>query len=250
MCKQNFAVQGYKEYSNRMADELLEILKNSQVDCIDMREEINLTKQNYEKIFYRTDHHWTPENGLWTAGIIADRLNQKKGFQIDKSIYNINNYDEYIIPEEYMGSYGRTVTSVYVEKDKMKKLSPKYETRIERKIPSLQLELEGSFEEVMYDNTMWPHYNAWNYSISAVKTYYNKSEDAVNKKVLLLTDSIADVVSPFLVCGIKEIHEIDPRCFNGSIETYIKEYQPDVVIMIYTASGLGLAGSGILYELY
>lgn len=248
--EQNFAIQGYKEYSNIMADELLEMLENSKVDYIDMREELYLSNQKYEDVFFATDHHWTPECGLWSAGIVAQRLNKEYGFQIDEKIYSISNYSEEVLEEKYMGSYGGAVTSVYIEKDMMKKLAPKYETKIERKIPTLQLELEGSFEEVMYDNTIWPHYNAWNYSIAALKTYYNKSENVANKKVLLLTDSMADVVSPFLVCGIEEVHEIDPRCFNGSIEAYIKDYKPDMVIMIYTARGLGLEGSEILYELH
>jgi len=247
---QNFAVQGYKEYSNRMADELLEMLGNSGVDYIDMREELYLSNQKYEDVYFATDHHWIPESGLWAAGIVADRLNKMYGFQINEEIYDISNYSENILKEKYMGSYGGVLTSVYVGKDQMKKLTPKYKTEIERTIPTLQLELEGSFEEVMFDDTMWPHYNAWNYSIAAVKTYYNKSENVENKRILLLTDSMADVVSPFLVCGIKEVQEIDPRCFNGSIEAYIKEYSPDMVIMIYTARELGLEGAEMLYELY
>lgn len=54
-------------------------------------------------------------------------------------------------------------------------------------------------------------------------------------KILCLTDSYSDVVTPFLASEYEDMAELDLRCFGGSLEAYIEEYQPDLVLTIYSA---------------
>ena len=53
-------------------------------------------------------------------------------------------------------------------------------------------------------------------------------------KILVVKDSFANSVAPFLALCVKQIDILDPRWFKGSIRSYIKKTQPDIVLVIHT----------------
>ena len=53
--------------------------------------------------------------------------------------------------------------------------------------------------------------------------------------MLLLHDSFSDVVQSFLALGLKNLEAMDLRYFDGSLEGYIRENQPDLVIVMINA---------------
>ena len=64
--------------------------------------------------------------------------------------------------------------------------------------------------------------------------------NANGKKVLLIRDSFACVVAPFLALQTSELHVCDVRDYEYyvgdklNIDEYIKEIKPDYVIVLYT----------------
>ena len=97
---------------------------------------------------------------------------------------------------------------------------------------------------------MWelPTYNTWNHGIRAIKTYRNNNIDHNQPKILLLTESYSDVISPFLACAYANIDEIDLRMFSGCLQTYIEETKPDLVISMYSAYELNSSGAEPLFR--
>lgn len=68
--------------------------------------------------------------------------------------------------------------------------------------------------------------------------FKNKSaKDNEDKKILILQDSYSWYSTTYLACDVGEIHVIHPT-LNGSIRAYIKELQPDVVIIMYCAMNI------------
>ena len=57
-----------------------------------------------------------------------------------------------------------------------------------------------------------------------------------DKKVLVIQDSYGLPFSSFLSLRVKELRTIDLRHFEGKEIEYIKEYKPDIVLMIYNPS--------------
>ena len=55
----------------------------------------------------------------------------------------------------------------------------------------------------------------------------------IKKDLLILKNSFANVVSPFLALETENVSIIDLRYFNGSLKAYIKEYDPDLVMILY-----------------
>ncbi len=56
------------------------------------------------------------------------------------------------------------------------------------------------------------------------------------KKILILRDSFAQVVAPFLALGTHEVDLICDQKFSGSICSYIRENKPDVILIIYSSA--------------
>lgn len=239
--------EGYREYSNRMADEFLEKLSDRRIPYIDLRERLYEENVSWTDVFAGTDHHWKPEYGLWGAGVIAEQINERNGFETDSEIFDINSYARDIREKVYMGSYGNVVTALNVEKDSMEVWSARFETDLTKTVPESGLEISGSFDEVMYDLTVWPSYNIWNHGITGVKTYHNNRSSMRGYKILCLTDSYSDVVTPFLASEYEDMAELDLRCFGGSLEAYIEEYQPDLVLTIYSAYDFNNGSGNGLY---
>lgn len=59
----------------------------------------------------------------------------------------------------------------------------------------------------------------------------------------MIKDSYGRPVSTFLGTVVREVDVIDPRHFMGSIETYIRETHPDIVIVLLSVGTLQLPSS-------
>lgn len=226
---------GYNSYTNQMADELIAYLQGNDINLLDLRQMLKEDGISWTDVFFETDHHWLPRYGLWGAGKIANVIDNIEKVNSKAYVFEENNYSIDIYKNVYLGAYGAYATSVYASKDDMEIWYPMYSTNFIKTIPQKNLKLSGDFADVMYDMTMFPTYNMWNHGITGLKTYHNNSADAVSLNILLLTDSYADVVVPFLASAYSDIEELDLRIFTGSVEKYILENRPDIVVTMYSA---------------
>ena len=58
------------------------------------------------------------------------------------------------------------------------------------------------------------------------------------KKVLLLKDSFGLSTAPFLATAIRQLDVIDLRYFNGSLERYVEESRPDIIVVMYNPKAI------------
>ena len=224
--------EGYDVHSNEMADELLEGLEKAGTKYLDIRDCMKEQGKSYTDSFFQDEHHWLPQTGLWAAGEISKYINEYENLVTDDIIFDIDEYDIKTSDEKCMRGYGKIVTSAYAEKTPIDLLYPKFNTDIRKMMPSNGMDITGGFGEVMYYMLAYPTYNVYNHGIGDLKKYENMRENVADTKMLLLTDSYSDVVSPFLACAYSNIDEIDLRCFPGSLQAYIEKNKPDIVITI------------------
>lgn len=239
---------GYEEYSNAMADELLDGLESAGVDYLDIRSLMRRENRSYSDSFFRYDHHMLPSAGLWVAGKIAEHIDQKENLMTGDYIFDENSYMISKSGKETKGGFANTATLVYAEKEEMPLYHPTYDTDFIKDLPRYNLELTGDFDDVMYAMWDYPSYNVWNHGIQPLKTYENLKDDTADIHLLLLTDSYSDVISPFLASAYSNIDEIDLRLFTGSLEAYIKETKPDLVICVNSAYEINSSGAEALFE--
>ena len=95
------------------------------------------------------------------------------------------------------------------------------------------------YEKSHIDKIDYYHKKAYEYYSNGDQPlikYINYSTQKLNKKIIIIRDSFNSVVTPFLALIAKELIIVDPRYFNGSIKTLIKQEKPDIVILAYEAS--------------
>ena len=235
---------GKLDFSNQNGDAFEEGLTSHGIACLDLRDTMEAEVSDTHELFYRTDHHWKASTGRWAAEIIAKYLNDRLGYKIDTSLMKSEQYREVFYPSWFLGSRGKKVTLSRTTPDDFALYYPKFVTSFHYEIPSMDKNTDGDFS-VMYDmKKVEPldyyglnPYGAYNYGDRAlIKIHNNMVEDG--KKILILKNSYADSVIPFLSVGVETIHVLDLRHFTGSLQTYMKVYKPDTVILLFQLENL------------
>lgn len=200
------------------------------------------------EIFYYTDHHWTASSGFIATKAICDELNKLYKFHYDQYLIDINNYNKTIYTDWFLGSKGKKVGTFFTQHgaDDFELITPKFETNLTEMQPFKNQVRDGSFEDtVIYKSNLEKDY----YKVNTYATYsggdfrlqiVKNNSNSNGKKILLIRDSFACVVSPFLSLQTSELHICDIR--NGdyyvgdkvNIESYIQEINPDYVIVLYS----------------
>ena len=242
----NVQARGYQVYSNQMADELVTGIETAGIKYLDLRDCMEIENKSYTDYFFQYEHHMVPEGGLWAAGKISDYINEIENISSDSTIFDINEYT--ITRVEKSNGLMNNKLLVYEGKENMDLLHPLFDTNFKKYISDYDLVIEGTFDDVMYAMFSLPTYSTWNHGINAIKTYRNRNIDDVQPKILLLTESYSEVISPFLACSYANVDEIDLRTFSGSLQCYIEETQPDLVVSIYSAYDLNSNGAEALFE--
>ncbi len=231
---------------NIAADYILNEIENK-IDYLDLRSKITKTGEEYLKLFFKTDHHWTPRAGIWATGEIIDELNSRYNYGLDKTVVSdINNYNIETYYNSYLGSEGRSVTLFNAKPEDFEVITPKFDTELHVNIPERQIDKTGTASETLYDRTKLIEKNPYKTDNYAVYTYGNKALVEIENmkvrngiKLLVLKDSFANVISPFLSLTVQNYSIIDTRYFKGSVKNYIKEYKPDTILIITFPSSLG-----------
>ena len=200
-----------------------------------------LAAHKNEYLFFRTDHHWLPTTGLWAAGQIAGWLKETGGVPLREELLQPENYRQEQFAAYFLGSQGKRRTRVLAEPDDFMLLYPKFSTSLHYEIPGLGLDTYGDFS-VTYDRHEVERkdfygsnpYAAYNFADCSLIHIENFSEAAAAVKILVVKDSFANSVAPFLALCVKQMDILDPRWFKGSIRSYIKKTQPDIVLVIHT----------------
>jgi hypothetical protein len=249
----NDTVVGISDFSNKNADELLQMLSAKNIPYLDIRQSIYQEHIDHHSLFFRTDHHWKPETGLWAAGIIGKYLNEHKGFAIDTDIFLPDRYSYDVYERFFLGSQGRKVTLVRAAPDDFSLLYPLFDTDVSLQIPSKAINARGSFD-IFYWHEQMRQYQPERigyYNLSRYDTYmYSDNPVTIiqnnlihnGKKVCFIIDSFGLTLIPFLALGLERIDVLDIRSsangFSGSVRRFIEQNKPDMVVVMYNPNAI------------
>ncbi len=157
-------------------------------------------------------------------------------------MFDIDNYDIQYNTIPFIGTLGRKVTTVYTEPELMPLLMPKYETDLEVFVSELNSTKTGTIEETLFDydklqrsrKYLQRQYRFYGYGDQALIEIHNNNLND-GKRVLVVKESYADCMVPYLSNLAENISVIDPRHFDGSVVSYIEKNDPDAVIFVYSA---------------
>lgn len=198
---------------------LSDISKNLEnVELINMFDEMYKHKNEY--IYYRTDHHWTTRGAYYGAKSLLKSM----GYDIAE----INEFNRINVSNEFNGTLYSSSGVRCVKPDS-----------IDIYVPDNNIDItswrNGKPEKSnLYDfsyldkKDKYSLFLGGNQPLAIIKTN-NKAS-----KLLLVRDSYADSLVPFLIPYFSEIHLFDARYFKQSLSSYVKSNQIDDVIMLFS----------------
>jgi hypothetical protein len=233
---------GIEDNYNINADSLIKGLSERNVPYIDLRENLNSEFDNYYSCFFKTDHHWTPETGVWASGKIADKLNNEYSLGISTAIGNLDNYKVDVFEKYCFGSQGKKATLRFADPEDISLIYPKADTDFTVTYDN-NAPLSGRFEDTLLRKDVFDkidYYNISTYSAylhgnHAMTTIHNSKVDN-GRKMLYIMDSFSASVVPYLATEIEDIVVLDLRTFNGSVMSVIEQFCPDTVVVAYNPS--------------
>lgn len=232
-------------FSNKNADEFLNVLKENNVDTLDLREMVIKENLDRSSLFYKTDHHWTTPTAFWAYTKIVSYLNSEYNLNIDKNNFytNLNNYKTQTITECYLGSLGRRVGEAVSGLDDYTFIEPNFETNYNIYNGLISTEdtiFSGDFrtsivkENILTNEDVTSNKHAtyfeWDYGNLIIKNTLIDND----LKVLMVKDSYAIPVAAFLSTCISELHMVDLREVPPvNLTQYIDKYNFDAVLIMY-----------------
>ena len=240
---------GTEEYTNENGTALMDALSERGVDTMDFREEMQSDGMDWYDSYYKTDHHWKTETGLWAAGKLAEKLNEEAGTNFDLSMFQKQNYRFDTFEKCFLGGQGRSVTLVNAKLEDYTRILPAFETNFSLQIPTRSVDLVGGYDRVLFDEELLErilsysdddHMNqpgaydcarARNDALVHIRNL--NAPDNSEKKILMLQDSFSWYSTSFLACDIGAVDTIHPGVFTGSVRNYIEQTRPDAVVLMY-----------------
>lgn len=232
-------ISGILDFSNQNADRFLAMLRDSGVRCYDFREMLHAEGMSHHGAFFRTDHHWKPETGLWAAGKVLEILRDGLSWDVEPEILRPENFRYKVYRDWFLGSEGKKVTLARTKPDDFTMIYPKFETRLHFEIPGIRLDVSGDFG-ITYDMTQVEPRDYYGKNPYAAYIYADQSlirisnMNAVNRrKILVIHESMSNCVFPFVALGVGCAYSLDLRHFTGSVKAFIDKEKPDAVIIAY-----------------
>lgn len=180
-----------------------------------------------EDIFYRTDHHWTSLGAYYGYAGLASALGYTP--------VPLETYTETVRSTEFYGTVFSSSGVRWVKPDTITTYVP--DTGIT--VTNHTYDSAGKPVEVprpLYDTSFlsvkdkYSMFLGGNQSLGVVKT-----PNADKPKLLVIRDSYADSMVPFLTPHFSEIHLLDLRYYKLSIADYIQQNGIDQALVLYSA---------------
>ena len=187
-----------------------------------------LRQHRSEYIYFRTDHHWTARGAFYAYEQFCRTLHVHP-----KALSDFNEH----VFDGFLGSF-------YSETGKSPKLGNHpdtiyaYEPKDETQLTYYNKSGKGTDWHVIGDVTEWSAPAKYSTFIGGDNPYTNIRNLSAGKErsCLVVKESYANALVPFLCAEYQEVHVIDYRYWKGSVVDFAQSHQVDDVLIVNNIS--------------
>ncbi len=240
---------GMNNNENKSIDFFIESLADTNINVLDLRENMLAEGKNFQDAYFNSDHHWTIETIFWASQHVLEEMSDLLDFELNASYLDEDNWKKTIYPNAFFGSSGQRVGPLFVGVEDFTLIEPNFETHFTSFPYGGEHKSEGDFGVLINKNYL---------NVASLDDYletysfgvYDAGNDSVinhlaynDKVVLLLRDSFGMSLSKFILPHIHSLYSVDLRHQpTEDLFTLIDEVNPDLILIQYapysqTASG-------------
>ena len=193
------------------------------VEWIDVSTELN--KHKTEKIYYKTDHHWTTLGAFYAFQAAAPSL----GIEGDLS----GKYVSHAVSSSFNGMLASKSGVNLGEKEQIDIYVPTEEDT------DLIIDYvdEGKRSTSLYDSSKLKEKDQYTVFLGGNSSLLDiRTVSTSTKRLLLVKDSFANSFIPFLTPYYREIVVVDPRYYSGTINDLMDSYRISEVLFLYSGN--------------
>ena len=184
-----------------------------------------LNKHKAEKLYYKTDHHWTTQGAFYVFQEAAASL----GIEEDVS----DDYVSYTVTDSFNGVLA---TKSGVGLDEKEQIDIYVPTEGDDDVVVNYVD-EGKKRTSLYDSSKLETRDKYgvffggNTSVMDIRTVSTS-----HKRLLVVKDSFADCFIPFLTPYYREIVVVDPRYYSGTMTDIMDTYRITDILILYSGN--------------
>lgn len=211
------------------------IYQNSGCIPIDVLGCLSAQKNGEEPLYYRTDHHWTTY-GAYTA---YQEFCRVRGFEPVK----LEELEKRVVTEEFKGTiyskvhdYSREGDSIVIYENPSQRLTVHYVDT-------------GEISDTLYNEEYLQKKDKYSFFLNNIHPLIEITNEAAGTEetLVVIKDSYANCMVPFLVNHYQRIYVIDPRYYKEAVSELIKQEQTvGDVLLLYNMNtidaDLGIGG--------
>lgn len=183
-----------------------------------------LTEHADESVYYRTDHHWTTRGAFYGANALLNTLDREPlredGFTPETASTDFNGT---LYSTSGIHWLAPDTMEYWVDEDGMKVTTWKS---------------SAAEAGMLYDRSYLEKKDKYSSFLGGNQPLCVIENPAVNNggKILLIRDSYADSLAPFLAQRFSEVHLMDLRYYHGSAAEYMEENGIDTAVVLYSVA--------------
>ncbi len=241
---EDLAPFGAEDFTEQKTDRFLSELQKAGVDMLDLREYIFNHYSDPYDAFFKTDHHWKISAGLCCAQVLSQHLHDHFGLELATEKIADNCFSLQYMPESWLGERGRKTGSMYSGLDDFELIKPIEETHFHLIIPNRKMDRSGDFSIMLDESRYKFRFGMRNYDTSfyygylfgndPIQIIHNNDRDS--GKILVIKDSFAQAVIPFLAMTADTVVAWDVRYNTDSLRDFIRQNDFDIVLVLYNES--------------
>ena len=190
-----------------------------------------LSEHKDEDIYYRTDHHWTSLGAYYAYAALADSL----GYVANP----LTDYTPSVVSENFRGTLASKI-NLPTATDTITKYTF-------RNTFSCTMQTADGIQNSIYDDSALNGSDQYNYFLGGVKAYHKiKTNANNNRRLLILKDSYAHSLVPFLCDHYESIILVDLRYYTDDVFALLEEESITDLLVLYQATNFAADTSLLL----